>query len=276
MLSAADQIISLLSRYPTTAYIRADRQPKKNGGTRPIAKPNKELKKWLRDMNKLLNKQFPNWPEFMHGGIKKRSYVTYARPHVGKQCVVTVDIKACFDTITQKEVAEAIEQHLSLGDDVSAQLAARLCFRGKVPQGFPTSNFMCNLYLSNTLIVLDKSFRRQHLAFGNYVDDLVVSGTIADPSSVVNEIAVALSRAKLKTNKAKVKVMPRTGRQVVCGLLVNKRLSLTRTLKARLLSEVNKHKMGEASLAGWLVNLKNVDIAFAQKLRTLATKRGYD
>lgn len=276
MLSVADQITSLLDRYPATAYVRADKQPKKSGGTRPIAKPNKELKKWLKQMNKLLNKQFPDWPEFMHGGIKKRSYVTYARPHVGKQCVITVDIKSCFDTITEQEVLAAIKQHLGLTDDVSDSLAARLCFRGKIPQGFPTSNFVCNLYLLNTLTALDESFKRQRLAFGNYVDDLVVSGIIADPSSVVNEVAVALSRAKLKTNKVKVEVMPKHVRQTVCGLLVNKRLSLTRELKSRLLSDIAKHEMGEASLAGWLINLKNVDVTFAQKLRNFATKRGYD
>jgi len=76
-------------------------------------------------------------------------------------------------------------------------------------------------------------------------------------------------------SKAKVKVMSRTERQTVCGLLVNKRLSLTRQLKARLLSEVSKHEMGEASLAGWLLNLGNVDPRFKQKLHILATRRGY-
>lgn len=275
-MTIAEQIADLLNRYPATAHIHTAEEPKKSGGTRPIAKPNKELKLWLRRMNKLLNKQFPTWPEFMHGGIKKRSYVTYARPHVGKQCVITVDVKACFDTITQKEVLAAAQKHLGLPNGVAKQLTTRLCFRGKVPQGFPTSNFMCNLYLLDTLTDLHSDFKKQRLDLGNYVDDIVVSGTIADPAFVVNELATALSRAKLKMNKAKVKVMPRTERQVVCGLLVNKRLSLTRQLKARLLSEVSKHRMGDNSLAGWLLNLNNVDKAFAQKLDKLASKRGYD
>lgn len=274
-MTTAEQIADLLNHYPAKAHVHAVEEPKKSGGMRPIAKPNRELKLWLRHMNRLLNKQFPTWPEFMHGGIRKRSYVTYARPHVGKQCVITVDVKACFDTITQKEVLAAVQKHLHLADGVARQLTAKLCFRGKVPQGFPTSNFMCNLYLLGTLAELNASLTERRMPFGNYVDDIVVSGTIADPAAIVNEIATALSRAKLKTNKAKIKIMPRTGQQVICGLLVNKRLSLTRQLKARLLGEVSKHEMGEASLAGWLLNLGNVDPRFKRKLRLLAVRRGY-
>lgn len=275
IMSVIDQISNLLMQYPLAAHVYAVNEPKSSGGTRPIAKPNKELKKWLRAMKRLLDKQFPNWPEFMHGGIKNRSYVSYARPHCNRQCVVTVDIKACFDTITQKEISSAIAKHLGLTKALESEIAQKLCFGGKVPQGFPTSNFLCNLYLLDTLQTLHDSFKKQHLKLGNYVDDIVVSGTIAKPDSIVNEIATELSRAKLKMNKAKVKIMPRTSRQMVCGLLVNKRLSLTRPLKARLLSEVSRHKMGGESLAGWLLNLNNVDVSFAKKLRALATKRGY-
>lgn len=274
-MTTAEQITDLLSHYPTKAHVFAAEEPKKGGGMRPIAKPNRELKLWLRRMNRLLNKQFPVWPEFMHGGIRKRSYVTYARPHVGRQCVIAVDVKACFDTITQRETLAAVQKHLHLPEGVAKRLTARLCFRGKVPQGFPTSNFMCNLYLLDTLTELNTSFVKRNISFGNYVDDIVASGTIADSAAVVNEIATALSRAKLKTNKAKIKIMPRTGRQIICGLLVNKRLSLTRQLKARLLSEVSKHEMGEASLAGWLLNLGNVDPQFRRKLHVLAARRGY-
>lgn len=274
-MPTTEKISTLLGKYPLAAHVFVSSEPKKNGGTRTIAKPNKELKKWLRNMNKLLNEQFSSWPGCMHGGIKKRSYVTYARPHVGKKCVVTVDIKACFDSITQKEVYEALAHHLDLPDDICKQLAARICFRGRVAQGFPTSSFVCNLYLMDTLVKLDSSFRRRHLAFGNYVDDIVVSGTIKDPGAVVNEIATELSRARLKMHKAKVVIMPSHVRQTVCGLLVNKRLSITRQLKARLLREVHRGQINEASLAGWLLNLKNVDRAFARKLGSLASKRNY-
>jgi len=162
-MTAAEQIADLLKKYPTNAHVHAVDEPKKSGGTRPIAKPNQELKLWLRRMNRLLNKQFPTWPEFMHGGIAKRSYVTYARPHVGKQCVVTVDVKACFDSITRNEVLAAMRKHLGLSDETTKQLSSRLCFRGKVPQGFPTSNFLSNLYLLDTLTALHTNFRARRL-----------------------------------------------------------------------------------------------------------------
>lgn len=274
-MSAYQKLFGLLSSYPSKAYVYAYNEPKKKGGKRPIARPNKELKKWLRAVNDELGRLFFEWPEFMHGGIKKRSYVTYARPHINRKCVITVDIKGCFDAITQKEISKSIQKHLSLTSSKSDELAARLCFHGRVPQGFPTSNFLCNLYLLDTLTVLYESFKKQELIFANYVDDIVVSGDIKSPAKIVNEIAIGLSRANLKMNKTKVEIMPRSGRQVVCGLVVNRRLSLTRQMRARLLSDVSRHEMGEATLAGWLVNLRNVDPTFRQKLRLFATKHGY-
>lgn len=263
----------LLESYPAYSHVHTQKEQKKSGGTRTVIKPDKELKQWLRRANKLLNKHFLGWPAFMHGGIKTRSYVTYARPHVGKPCVITVDIKACFDTIAEDKLLLALQKHLTVSQGIGRQLTEKLCYRGTVPQGFPTSNFLSNLYLLDVLTKLHGSFGKKNLEFGNYVDDIAVSGTIKDPAAVINEIATELSRVNLKMNKAKVKVMPQSVRQVVCGLLVNKRLTLTRQLRISLLSQVAKQEMGQASLAGWLSNLANVDLRFRDKLQTFASKK---
>ncbi|HKU18109.1 MAG TPA: reverse transcriptase family protein [Candidatus Saccharimonadales bacterium] len=273
-MTSSDRITQLLDRYPSAGHAHRWCQPKEAGGVRPIATPNKELKLWLRAMNKELCRLFNAWPDFMHGGIKKRSYVTYARPHVGRSCVITIDIKRCFDSITQQEVADAMQQHLQLEPDICVRLAGVLCFKGKVAQGFPTSNYLCNLYLLQPLTDLYASLKTQGIAFGNYVDDLAASGTIVAPDAVVNEIALTLSRASLKMNKAKVLIMPSSKRQVVCGLIVNKHLSLTRQLKLKLFGDVARKRMSESSAEGWVANLKSVDPVFCQKFQAYAVKKG--
>src|SRR5581483_1222732 len=242
---AADRITYLLDHYPPNARVYKSRLPKPGGGFRPITKPNKELKKWLRDMNRALRVQYNNWPKFMHGGIKKRSYISYARLHVNKPCVITIDIKRCFDSITTDEVAEALQRYLQLPEGGCKQLAQRLCFLGHIPQGFPTSNYLCNAYLCEPLSALQKSLATQGIMLTNYVDDLAASGRISAPDEVVNEIALTLSHAQLAVSKAKVRIMPSSRRQLICGLIVNKRLSLTRSLKLKLLRDIATGQMSE-------------------------------
>lgn len=273
-MTTIDQIKQLLNEYPGDGNAHRWHQPKSDGDTRPIAIPNKELKKWLRKMNKALSRQFSAWPEFMHGGIKKRSYVSYARVHVGSPWVVTIDIKKCFDSITENEVAEAMQRHLQLDSATSLRLAKLLCFNGKLPQGFPTSNYLCNLYLLDPLSALHADLKAKGIYLNNYVDDLALSGGRVAPDVVINAVAVALSRAKLKMNKAKVSVMPSSQRQIVCGLVVNKRLSLTKALRRELFRDIANGQMDESRLEGWIANLQSVDILFRDKLRAFALKKG--
>lgn len=273
-MTAVTQIKQLLNEYPAEASAHRWHQPKGDGDTRPIAIPNKELKKWLRKMNKALSRQFSAWPEFMHGGIRRRSYVSYARPHVGKACVITIDIKKCFDSITEREIAEVMQHHLKIDNVTSIQLAKLLCFKGKLPQGFPTSNYLCNLYLLGPLAGLHTRLKSEGVYLNNYVDDLAASGSKLAPDVVVNIVAVELSRAKLKMNKAKVRVMPSSQRQVICGLLVNKRLSLTKALKRELLSDIANGRMDETRADGWVANLHSVDAIFKNKLHAFALKKG--
>lgn len=272
-MTNTDRITNLLNAYPVGAKACRVRQPKPSGGVRLIAKPDKELKKWLRAMNKELCKQFNNWPSFMHGGIKKRSYVSFARPHVGKKQVIMIDIKDCFDSINEQEVANIMQIHLKLNLEICNKLAHVLCYDGKIAQGFSTSNFICNLCLLQPLTDLNNRLRRQNIIFGNYVDDLAVSGVIKNPDDVINDIAITLSRARLRMNKAKVKVMSSSTRQVVCGLVVNRRLSLTKSLKLRLLSDIAHNRMSSASAGGWIANLANVDLAFRRKLYKYAVDK---
>jgi RNA-directed DNA polymerase len=275
-MTTLERIVTLLSQYPAGARALRGWQPKRSGGLRPIAKPNKELGKWLGEMNKALNAHFNQWPTFMHGGIKKRSYVSYARPHTNKQYVITIDVRRCFDSINQQQVAGSFEAHLGLDKPTALELAQRLCFKGKVAQGYATSNFVCNLYLLKPLSQLHSELQRDGLDFSNYVDDIALSGSIADPAKVVNQVALKLSKASLAINKDtdKIRIMPSSKQQIICGLIVNKRLSVTKTKKLEILGAVARGNMNSASVGGWVANLNNVDPAFSKKLQQFAVKKG--
>ncbi|MDB5184323.1 MAG: putative RNA-directed polymerase [Candidatus Saccharibacteria bacterium] len=275
-MTTTEQIEKLLATYPTDAKAWSSREPKPSGGFRKITKPNKSLGKWLQHTNNELFAIRPNWPSFMHGGLKKHSYVTHARPHVNKPCVITIDVRKCFDSITTQQVAGCFESELGISSKLAAELAERLCFKGAVAQGFATSNFVCNLYLRKPLLAIARTLKPQDLALTNYVDDIAVSGSIGDTGAVINVIALQLSKSGLAINKSrdKVKVMHSGQRQIVCGLLVNRKLTITRAKKLELFSLVARGAITEASLDGWLSNLHNVDPKFQRKLSAFATKKG--
>jgi hypothetical protein len=212
----------------------------------------------------------------MHGGVKKRSYVSYARPHVGKKCVVTIDISKCFDNITVSRAAKMLQTALSIDGRAATDLARLLCFRGVLAQGYATSNVVCNLVLRDELMALEKVFLADCFDITNYVDDIAISGDIKHASEVVNKTALALSRCGLPINKSKVKVMYANRRQVICGLLVNKKLGITKLKQAELFSAVATHTIEEERLSGWLANLRTINPKFTQKLRIFAVRKGYE
>lgn len=275
-MTTSERIKELLTTYPADAKAWGSREPKPSGGFRKITKPNKSLSQWLKHANKELYAIHPNWPSFMHGGLKKHSYVTHARPHVNKPCVITIDVRKCFDSITSQQVAGCLEDELGVSSKLAAELAERLCFKGAVAQGFATSNFVCNLYLRKPLLAIARTLKPQDLNLTNYVDDIAVSGRITDTGSVINIIALELSKSGLAINKSrdKVRVMHSSQRQIICGLLVNRKLTVTKAKKLELFSLVARGKISEVSLEGWLSNLHNVDPKFQQQLSTFAAKKG--
>ena len=287
-----EQIEKLLSAYPKDAAFRvyhkkkslttrlSKKQPNRN--VRKIVAPNEALNAWLKKANALLNELFGSWPGYMHGGIKKRSCISHAKCHVGQHCVITVDVKSCFDSITDAMVAPVIQSRLKLGADLCSRLLTKLFHEGRLAQGFATSNFICNLYLLEPLDVLNRQFKSQGLAFSNYVDDIAISGSMepeASKTRVIKDVLRVLSHYNLRANMTgKIKVMLRSGLQEVCKLKVNTKLTATKKYRDSVFRDVAGSKVGdedqEAKIRGVIAHLKNVDPKLSQSLRRYALKKG--
>ena len=95
-----------------------------------------------------------------------------------------------------------------------------------------------------------------------------------DTAEVINLVILELSRARLSIKKVKVCVIHANQRQKICGLIVNKRLSLSSDLKKQLLSDVANNRISKASLNGWLSNLKVIDLKYREKLKEYAITKG--
>lgn len=267
-----EQLEKLLSEYPADAAVFRASEPKLDGTFRFIIKPNKSLNDWLKRVKRILYQQRKDWPTFIHGGVKKRNYVSFARPHTNKNTVITIDVRDCFGSISQKQVQTALIEKLGLSSGLACRLAAKLCYRRRIPQGFATSSYLANLCLNDALLTIKRQMDRMGVDMTIYVDDIALSSHHINSAKIINLVSQELSRAGLAINKTKVKVMHSYGPQTICGLIVNKRISLTRQKKKELFSDIANGRLDRASLNGWIANLNMVDKKFMKKLQAYAAK----
>lgn len=275
MKTTAETLEKLLNSYPSDANIFRTSIEKSDGGLRPIVKPNKVLRFWLRQVLRALRGARKDWPVFIHGGVRKRSYVSFVKPHTSKKLVVTIDIRNCFGSITRKQIVDVLVTKLELPHNLAKQMSAQLCVDGKIPQGFATSNFLTNLYLNDALLAINRKLARKGISMTIYVDDIAMSGNDFDPAEAINIACEELSHAKLAIKKAKVKVMRSNTRQVIVGLVVNRGVAISKEKRKEIFSLVSSRSMSEESLGGWMSNLNMFDKPLMRKLRSFAMRKGY-
>lgn len=210
--------------------------PKRRPGEyRTIYAPNVELNGRLKEM---LAKWYRYTPSpFAHGFVPGRNIVTNAGPHVGKKIVISIDIKDFFPSI---ELNAFVDVMTKLEIDVDSD-KLRLCFvpignEWVLPQGFPTSPHLSNLFLKDFDWRLARYIRRQYsdADYTRYADDLTISANDDNICTVIKVIECYLKHYGLSINRRKLKIMRRHRRQNVCGIVVNDKIHLPREYRKRL------------------------------------------
>lgn len=235
----------------TVAY-HAFHVPKRTGGTRTLLAPAPPLKAMQR---RLLHRLFrtlrahPSATGFERG----HSIVSNALPHVGQELLIKLDIRDFFGATS----AERVRRYFfRIGWDVeAASLLMRLCVHENgLPQGAPTSPRLSNLVNYRLDARLAALAERRQLAYSRYADDLTFSGParatsprldakmmaplpvpIERVTDVIHEVKqiVADEGYVLHTDK-KLRIARRHQRQLVTGLVVNKKVQLPRPVRRKL------------------------------------------
>lgn len=219
--------------------------PKKTGGVRHISAPKPRLaaaQRWV--FEKVLGK-LETAPS-AHGFVKYRSLVTGATPHVGKAVVLNLDLKDFFPSITWRRVkglfvlwgySEHVATVLALLCTEPPRVAATL--DGKMyhvalgervlPQGACTSPAITNLLCRRLDARLAGLARRFGYVYTRYADDLsFASDTGRDVNVLRWAVRKVLVAEGFTDNPSKTRVMRASQRQEVTGLVVNKKLTVTR------------------------------------------------
>lgn len=225
--------------------------PKRSGGERVILAPKRELKPLQRKVLDGILARVPTAPA-VHGFVPGRSVVTNARPHVGKQVLLRLDLKDFFPSVTFPRVRGLF---ISLGYSFSvAATLALLCTEyareafdrdgtryfisigpRHLVQGAPTSPALANLVAWQLDRRLTGLAGKHGFTYTRYADDLTFSGDSPDEAQRIRVVARRIVRdERFAVNAAKTRVARRSARQMVTGLVVNDGIGAPRALRRRL------------------------------------------
>lgn len=249
------------------------RIPKRKGGERIIEAPDAVLKAKQQELIPILQKTFKVSP-FAHAFTFYKNIVTMAMPHVGKKWVGCIDLEDFFPSIQYSKLIDIASckdnklkknNNFRLYNEGNEQLKKEFtanyniintCFNDfedtkllRLPQGAPTSPLLSNIFMYSTDWKMAWKCFTYQCDYSRYADDLVVSGD--NKKDVIKSLLYAeklLNKIGLKVNHKKTKIMHRSKRQLVCGIVVNKKLNIPRKYRKNLRAEVHQQKLKREEL----------------------------
>lgn len=235
-------------------HYRVSTRPASSGAVRVLEAPKPRLKALQR---RLLHEVLVGLPahDAAHGFLPGRSVATYGRPHANQAVVVRLDLEGFFASVGVGRIygtlrtagypepvahclAGLVTTVLPLRTwqavprppdpsllDAHWRLGRRLA-APHLPQGAPTSPALANLAAHRLDVRLTALARSWGGRYTRYADDLAFSGGRnwrAGTSRLLDLIAEITRDEGFRLNDRKTAVLPRAGRQVLGGLVVNDR-----------------------------------------------------
>ncbi|MBC2121879.1 retron Ec67 family RNA-directed DNA polymerase/endonuclease [Listeria marthii] len=215
--------------------------PKKSGGQRNISIPMKELKDVQRNIVKVMLTQqnifqFENniKSNISHAFTKDKSIITNAEIHKNKRFVLNIDLEDFFKSFHFGRVQGYFEKNKSFlfPKNIATVLAQLTCYNGSLPQGAPSSPIITNLICNILDMKLLKIAQKYKLDYSRYADDLTFSTNNKNFEEKSEEffyqLEIIIKQSGFKINPKKTRLQYKTSRQIVTGLVVNKKVNVTR------------------------------------------------
>jgi RNA-directed DNA polymerase len=232
---------------------------KRSGAYRLIEAPKPRLKHAQRRiLDEILSKVPLHYA--CHGHRPGRSVTSFAAEHRGRAQLIKLDLAEFFNLITEARV-HSIFASLGYNESISALLAGLCCAptpedvlasrprptspaaidarywqravlrNSHLPQGAPSSPALANLAAFRLDLRLSALATRFGARYGRYADDLAFSGDqrlIEITPHLFPWIETIVREEGFAVRVEKTRVMPRSQRQMLCGVVVNDHPALPR------------------------------------------------
>jgi hypothetical protein len=121
-------------------------------------------------------------PDYLHSGVRGRSYITNAKVHVGAVPLVKLDIKKFYPSVDAARVSRIFTGAMRCSPDVAALLTRICTFRNHVPTGSCVSQLLAFFAAKPMFDELHTLAASSGVRDTLYVDDLTWSGQGATPA----------------------------------------------------------------------------------------------
>lgn len=250
---------------------------KKSGGQRNINVPSKELKDVQRNIVKVILTQqnifqFKNniKSNISHAFTKDKSIITNAEIHKNKRFVLNIDLEDFFKSFHFGRVQGYFEKNKSylFPKNIATVLAQLTCYNGSLPQGAPSSPIITNLICNILDMKLLKIAKKYKLDYSRYADDLTFSTNNKNfdkkSEEFFNQLEIIIKQSGFKINPQKTRLQFKQSRQIVTGLVVNKKVNITREFYKNTRAMANSlYKTGAFTINGTKGTLKQLEGRFS-------------
>ncbi len=211
--------------------------------SRHIDCPEGEIKAVQRTINRVLLQPIL-LPTHICGAVRSRSILDNASRHLGASTLVTIDIRKCFPSISNKQIYYTWADALGCSARVAALLTRLTTFERHLPQGAPTSPSLANIFIWSVDAPIRAECARLGVAYSTWIDDLAFSG---DRSREIIQFAIrVLASHNLAVSRGKIKVMgPRATKLLTGTRLGRDRVRVPAELKSRVRSGLHKFALRE-------------------------------
>jgi len=254
--------------------------PKKNGKLREIAQPSRNLKgfqSWI--LVEILNKL--NVSPNSKGFTKGQSTLDNAKPHVGNNALLTIDIQDFFPTICAKQVFNVFK---SIGyNNLLSTIFTRICtFNERLPQGSPCSPKLANLICLNLDNRIQSYVGKKGITYTRYADDMTFSAMspnklikiLTTIEKIIKDEDFTLNEEKTRfagvSNVKKVTGLVITDDSVGIGKKLYKKIRAKFYNFTKITRELTHTEINEA--VGWKAYLKSVDKERWERLNSYIVK----
>lgn len=209
---------------------------KKSGGVRHLMVPDGLLRTIQRNMVCHVLCEIPV-SDCATAYRRKSSIVENARPHVGAEQILKLDIRHFFDNITFPLVYQYAFPAQYFPPQIRMMLTTLCCYKDYLPQGAPTSPAVSNLVMKSFDEYMKDWCKERQIQYTRYCDDMTFSGTF-DEKIVRNKVKGYLLAMGFELNGKKTRVQKKQHRQTVTGIVVNEKPQVSREYRKKLRAEI--------------------------------------
>lgn len=191
------------------SYTEFSREAGKHGKKRTFHEPKTALKAIQKKINKEIFESVL-YPDYLHGGLKERDYVSNVSAHSGAKTIIGLDITNFYPSISRSDVFNIYKNLFKFHPDVCEVLTKITTKNGAVAQGGCCSSYIANLVFFNSEFTKVSRFRGQGLTYTRLLDDITISSKVQIPQKkaeyIISEIAGLFTKHKLELNTKKTKI----------------------------------------------------------------------